>query len=241
MTILKKKILYGFIGTLFYLFFLGEKMKKVALATIIYFVCYTNAFAGYYKHLAVNLYSQDDPCWCSITTLEMWADWQHGWNWKKGRQTSLAKKYKVGSYNKTKKECPTSGLNVNQLADALENEAVSWNFSAYSTKSSDFFATKIAKEIQSGQPVAIVCYTRYKDGRKKANQHYMIADAFENTTAKYSSSSSNIKGFYVNDPAYGASNLSYVYSVSPRTFISKSSLTKYYASKYKDKFYLVED
>lgn len=222
-----------------------KKTGLVTIATVLVAMCAPSLQAAdnYYKHLAVNVYPQDDRCWCSIATLAMWADWQNGKTKDTGvPQKDLAKTYGVGSYDSKKKECSTGGLNANQLADALEEEAVSWGFSSYSTKTDDTFASKIVKEINDdGQPVAVVCNTRYTSGTVKPNQHYMIVDAFQNTTVSYSSSASKIRGYWVNDPAYGANNLSSVASVSPKTFISKSDFLTKYASKYNSKYYLVED
>lgn len=210
-------------------------MKKIITTAI--FCMLSQQSSAFFVSLRIPQSPQEDRCWCSISTLYMWTKFQKG---KSASQSTLASRYGVGSYNSNTKSCPTSGLNVNQLADALEDEAKSWNFVAYSSSSSDTFAKKIVSEIYNDkQPVAVVGNTRYKNGVVKANQHYFLVDSFDITGKSYDLS--KIKGFYMNDPAYNA-KIETVNTVSPTTFISKSTFFSTYASNsYKNKYYLVED
>lgn len=189
------------------------------------------ALAGYYEHLSVNRYWQDTSYWCSAATLEMWADWENGDAWYSSHQSDLASDYGITA---------KGGLNVNQMANALEDQTPNW-YQSYSTSTESTFASRIVKEIHSGTPVAVVAYTRYNDGRAwVANQHWLIVDAYELTLSTYSSSYSYIDGYWVNDPAYGA-GITYVDSTSPTTEIDRDDFMDYYASKYSGKWYLVED
>lgn len=201
------------------------------------------AFGGYYEHLALPVYWQDDACWCSAATLEMWADWENSDSWYSSHQSDLASTYDI--------DC-TGGLNVNDMANALEDETPNW-YQSVSTTSGSTFASRIVKEIHSGVPVAVVAYTRYNDDRGDhdgdttddtadytANQHWLIVDAYELTRSSYSYSYSYIDSFWLNDPAYGA-GITYVDTVSPSEEIDAADFLAYYASKYSSKYYLVED
>lgn len=194
----------------------------------------------YSRTLDIPHYWQDDRCWCSITIVEQWSDWLNGDRWA-DRQAAIARRYGVAAYDTRAGQCPTAGLNVGQMANALEDYTSHW-FGQYSTRSEDSLASKIVKEINSGEPAAVVGYTRYRYQEPVANQHYYLVHGFRNSTSTYSNTASKISGFFLHDPAYGASGLNHVWQTAPSTFVSRSTFTRDYASNgYRSKYYLVID
>lgn len=189
----------------------------------------TPATAGYYKDLSLPRYWQDDACWCSAAATEMWIDWENGWSWDSSRQSEIASEYDI--------DC-SGGLNSNDFANVMEDYTP--NFYSDVSGSESTISSRIASEIKSGVPVAVVAWTRYNTKSWVANQHWLIVDAFENTTSSYSSTWSKIDGYWVNDPAYG-SGITYVDAVSPSTEIDRADFFDYYASAGTGSFYLVQD
>lgn len=199
------------------------------------------ALADYEKHLSARRYWQDDPCWCSITAVEMWSDQLNGTAYNPSRQSTLAARYGVGAYDSSTGECTTWGLNANQMVDALEAET-NQDFSRYQTLFSTSLVPEIVKQVQSGKPVTMVGYTNYTNGDRSANQHYFLIDGFKNNQATYSVSYYRIDGYYINDPAYGATSLNgRVKTVHPFTLVSKEDLINNLASKYRLHYNLIEN
>lgn len=138
------------------------------------------------------------------------------------------------------------GLNIYELADALENYTPNW-FSSYSTSTKDNFVKKIISENKSDQPVVVLTSTRYSDPveEPKPNKHYMLVDGFTQNTSKYSDDVSSTTGFHINDPLWDHVNRKSKYSayeaVDGRVAFPMQEFMSEIASKSSNKYYLVRD
>ncbi|WP_437991848.1 C39 family peptidase [Sorangium sp. So ce145] len=198
--------------------------------------CGSRPSTVYEKILDVPHYSQDQPCWCSVTIVEMWSDYLNGSEWRASHQSDLAAEYGIPSTR-----CPNTGdgMNVHELAAAVEAETSHW-MKRDKTASEEAFARTIVEQVNDGKPVAVVGYTRYKHKDHAANQHWYLVRGFRNTTEKFSASLSNIDCFYVHDSVHG-SDIDYIYSTSPDVCVGTEQFFDEFLSKSNGQYYLVRE
>lgn len=205
--------------------------RVAALVAALCLPSFPASAAGYFKSLSIPQRAQAKSYYCSASIVEMWIEWLHS---KAMSQSTIASEQGITS---------SHGLNSNELADALEDYSSHW-FNDYARSDTSTFASQMMKEIQSGEPVAVVGNTRNADGSvKRACGHWLLVDSFWNSSTSYSSSYSYLNGFYMNDPLYGASwsGASDYYAISPTSYINKSTFFSTVASKCTTKFYMVRD
>ena len=174
--------------------------------------------------------SQQDPCWCSIATVEMFATWD--WGRTAFTQNEIAEHTGVEKFSNG--NCPTGGLNVNELTDALNETSYSKKYTRSPYFSGNSMLVDMMSSIKDGNPVALLGYTRYKNGDKFANKHYytvnkVATNRINNTEA--------LQGFYLLDPVYKAKRLNRVKSISPYKFLSTNYILNTIASRSKWKRY----
>ncbi len=209
------------------------------------------ANASYTKDLGVYRYYQDDKCWCSVTTLEMWKDWIDHYSFgSNGDQEEFASTYKVGKfklYPDGSWDCVNGGgMNQYELTTALNKEVDSGSFSGkfkvgkiYQDKQLPGF---IAKNILRGQPVILVGNTVYTNGSapRPAGHYFLIrgvkvktqeiADEIRNSSfSSWSKYYDDIEGFYINDPAYIYSDR--IFHITKNKLIDKNTLINKLAAK----------
>lgn len=206
---------------------------KSVILVFLYFMS-LQAHAGYQKYNKVNDYTQEKNYYCAVTTVQMYSHWLGG---SDASQDEIAQSEGVSL---------AKGLNINELADAIENYTSNW-FSAYSTSSKDAFVKKIITENQSGNPVVVMVHTQYTDISKppKPNKHYMLVDGFTLSSDSYNTDVINVLGLHINDPMWDYINKKskfpeYV-SVDGRYAFPVKVFMDEKASTYNNKYYLVED
>lgn len=210
-------------------------VKKTALGISLSILA-TFANAGYEKKNNVNNYSQEANYYCAVTAVQMYTHWVNGNT--NITQDTIAADNNV-SINK--------GMNVHEIADAIEDYTPKW-FSSYSDRDDDDFIKKIISENNANQPVIVMAYTRYADTSKapKANKHWMLVDGFrQSSSTSYEHDDAKVTGFHVNDPMWSHSKNKSKYSayqaIDGRIAFPKTSFISDVASKYNNKYYLVRD
>ncbi len=189
----------------------------------------TVAQADYIEKLYVPASPQETNYYCGVAVVQMWIDWLEG---DAPSQDEIADDQDVTS---------TNGLNAPEMEDALED--YSWNnFSDvnYSTQSS--YAARIVSEIHDDDsPAAVIANTRRRSGSTSSCSHWLLVDGFRLSTSTYSTSWSNLRGFYIKDPLYGSAYTNTYYYISPSSYVTKETYFSTWASRCPSNYYLVQD
>lgn len=224
--------------------------KTLALPTVLMSTLPFQANAEFYDHLAVNLYIQQDACWCAIANVEMISDWLEGKSsTSKAQQKTIAERYRVGEYTEGSQysngyTClrdngtQSQGLSVTALANALDYEVGTikklpgYDFKDLVIHSSSL-AAEAGRHVAWGKPLIVSADTVYVNGKpSRPYGHYMLIDAvwsFNHSETEikgaYGSTGSNyIDRLWVNDSSYGSPYTPGVKSISPRTQLTKNAL-----------------
>jgi hypothetical protein len=193
------------------------------------------AVAGYQKDLGIRHDPQDKDNTCGVAVAKMWVNWLHATTHS---ELTIENRGNAMGYKLT--GAGSDGMQAGEMPRLLEEFSSHWfNRDTYTSSSS--MTTTMVRQINAGKPVAVLGFTRYTDGRApRPNGHWLLVDAFRNSTTAFSSTSTNVEGFWLQDPMHNGRHGAYA-TTSPSTFVSRNDFFTVVASKSGTEYNLAKD